>query len=127
MISDSVTNIDSYISLQPDKVKPLLEKIRTTIKSAAPAAEEVISYGMPAFKYHGIVVYFAACKNHIGFYPTGSGIANFEEELALFETSKGAVKFPYNKPIPYSIITKIVKFRVKQNLEKLNAKKKKHV
>lgn len=114
-------DVDQYIALQPELVKPLLEKMRRTIKTAAPNAEEVISYQMPAYKYQGILVYFAACKNHIGFYPTGSGIEAFKKELTGYEGSKGAVKFPYGKPLPLGLIAKIVKFRVKLNLENAQA------
>jgi uncharacterized protein YdhG (YjbR/CyaY superfamily) len=113
-------NIDEYISDFSEEVRILLEEIRFTIKNAATEAEEIISYQMPAFKYHGILVYFAAFKNHIGFYPTSSGIEMFKSELSEFNTSKGAVQFPYNKPIPYEVISKIVKFRVKENKRKQN-------
>lgn len=113
-------NIDEYISSQPEKVKAILEKLRQTIRKAAPEAEEVISYQMPAFKYHGMLVYFAAWKNHIGFYPVSSGIKAFNKELSAYEKSKGTIKFPIDKPIPYNLISKIVKFRVKENLAKAN-------
>ncbi len=96
----------------------LLEEMRETIRQAAPRAEEVISYNIPAFKQNGILVYYAAHKQHIGFYPTSSGIRNFEKELVGYTTSKGAVQFPFNKPIPKTLVKKIVKFRVKENLEK---------
>ena len=118
-------NVDEYISSFPKDVQIKLEQIRLTIIKAAPLAEEVISYGMPAFKYHGILVYFAAYKNHIGFYPTGSCIKNFKNEISEFKTSKGTVQFPLDKKVPLSLISKITKFRVKENLEKFNLKKKK--
>jgi uncharacterized protein YdhG (YjbR/CyaY superfamily) len=111
-------NIDEYIALQPEQIKPALELIRTTIKKIEPEAEEVISYKMPAFKYYGIIVYFAAYKNHIGFYPTSSGIAAFEKEFTGYKYSKGAVQFPLDKPLPLDLISRIVKFRVKENIEK---------
>jgi uncharacterized protein YdhG (YjbR/CyaY superfamily) len=111
-------DIDEYISFHPESVRIQLEKLRQTICKAAPKAEEVISYQMPAFKLNGMLVYFAAYKNHIGFYPTGSGIAAFKKELAPYETSKGTVRFPIDQPLPLGLIGKIVKFRAKQNLEK---------
>jgi uncharacterized protein YdhG (YjbR/CyaY superfamily) len=117
-------NIDEYIYLQPEPVRENLELIRMTIKKAAPKAEEVISYSMPAFKFHGILVYFAAFKNHIGFFPTSSGIQAFKEDVAGYKTSKGTVQFPLDKPLPLALVTKMVKFRVKENLDKAEAKKK---
>ncbi len=114
----AVKDIDTYIALQPIEVKELLEQMRHTIKKAAPNAEEVISYGMPAFKYHGMLVYFAAFKKHIGFYSLPSGHAAFEKELSAYKQGKGSVQFPLDKPLPLVLITKMVKFRVKENLEK---------
>ena len=108
-------NIDDYISGFPQDVQSILQQIRSIVKSSAPDAEEKISYGMPAFTLHGRpLVYFAAFKNHIGFYPLPQGIKAFEKELADYKTSKGAVQFPLNKPVPVSLITNIVKFRMKQ-------------
>jgi len=92
--------------------------LRKTIKTAAPAAEEVISYNMPAIKQNGILVYYAAYKAHIGFYPTPSAIEAFKKELSKYESSKGAVRFPLDQPLPLSLITRIVKFRIKLNQEK---------
>jgi len=115
-------DINEYIAAFPQNVQQTLEKLRVTIKKAAPKAEEVISYQMPAFKYHGILVYFAGYKKHIGFYPTSSGIAAFKQEFSNYKWSKGAVQFPIDKPLPISLITRIVKFRVKENLEKANLK-----
>ena len=112
--------IDEYISNFPKNIQEILEKIRQTIKKSAPKAEEKISYQMPAFALYGTLVYFAAYKNHIGFYPTSSGIKNFKEEISIYKNSKGAVQFPINKPIPHKLISKIVKFRVKENIEKEN-------
>jgi uncharacterized protein YdhG (YjbR/CyaY superfamily) len=111
-------NINEYIAGFPKNIQEILEKLRTTIKKAAPEAEEVISYGMPAFKLNGLLVFFAAHKNHIGFYPTPSGIEAFKKELAAYEGVKGSVQFPIEKPLPLGLITKIVKFRAKGNLEK---------
>ena len=117
--------IDEYIANFPAEVQALLQKVRATITKAAPAAEEAISYQMPTFKLKGNLVHFAAFKKHIGFYPAASGIAHFQTELASYKTSKGAVQFPLDKPIPYSLITKIVKFRAVENVAKAAAKAKK--
>ncbi len=114
--------IDEYIAGFSPEIQEKLETIRATIRKAAPKAEEAISYMMPTFKLHGNLVHFAAFKNHIGFYPGASGIAAFEEELAGYETSKGTVQFPLDKRVPLTLITKIVKFRVQQNLDKAAAK-----
>ena len=112
-----VEDIDSYIGSRPDHVREKLGELRQIIRSAAPKAEEVISYRMPAFKLNGIVVYFAACKNHIGFYPTGSGITAFEKKLTGYSYSKGAIQFPLDKPLPIGLIKRIVKFRLRQDAE----------
>jgi uncharacterized protein YdhG (YjbR/CyaY superfamily) len=96
-----------------------------TIHIAATTAEEVISYNMPAFKQNGILVWFAGYKNHIGFYPSSTPIKLFKEQLTKYKTSKGAIQFPIDKPLPLALITKIVKFRIKQNSEKAAAKQKK--
>jgi len=112
------TNIDEYIGSFPNDVQEILEKIRLTIQEAAPDATEKISYSMPAFEQNGIVVYFAAFKNHIGLYALPTGHEAFKEEFLPYKSGKGSVQFPFNKPIPYDLITKIVKFRVKENLEK---------
>jgi uncharacterized protein YdhG (YjbR/CyaY superfamily) len=118
MKSAKPKNVDEYISGFPKDVQKKLAELRTTIRKAAPDAEEIISYQMPAYSLNGNLVYFAAYKNHIGFYPTASGIKNFESDLSKYESSKGAVKFPIDKPLPLGLITKIVKFRVKENLAK---------
>jgi uncharacterized protein YdhG (YjbR/CyaY superfamily) len=110
--------IDEYIKIYPTNIQSILEQMRQTIQKAAPEAGEAISYQMPAFKLNGNLVYFAAFKNHIGFYPTSSGIEAFKQELSPYKTSKGAVQFPLDKPIPYDLVEKIVLFRVKENLEK---------
>jgi uncharacterized protein YdhG (YjbR/CyaY superfamily) len=122
-------NIGEYIAGFPKDVQEILEKIRITIKKAAPDAEETISYKMPTFNLNGhYLVYFAAYKKHIGFYPAPIGNADFAEELSLYESGKGTLKFLLDKPIPFRLITKIVKFRVQENLaraeEKAKAKKK---
>lgn len=111
-------NIDEYIALQTPERQTLLEQMRQTIKKVAPEAEEVISYNMPAFKYHGILVYFAAYKNHIGFYATPTGHSEFKEELSVYKQGKGSVQFPLNQPLPLDLISKIVKFRLTENLKK---------
>lgn len=118
-------NVNEYIASFPKDVQGILEKLRATIKKAAPGAEELINYGVPAFRLNGNLVFFAAHKNHIGFYPAPSGIEAFKKELAAYEGAKGSVQFPLEKPLPFALITKIVKFRVKENLEKATAKAKK--
>lgn len=106
--------IDEYIAAYPPPVQLLLEQVRETIHRAAPNAEETISYGMPAFKQQKMLVYFAAYKKHIGFYPTSSGIKTFEKDLINYKWSKGAVQFPIDKPLPLKLVSKIVAFRVKE-------------
>jgi uncharacterized protein YdhG (YjbR/CyaY superfamily) len=114
------SNVDEYIAAFPKEVQQLLQQMRATIKAAAPKAEELISYGMPGYKYHGVLVYFAAFKNHIGFYAIPAGHKVFEKELSKYKQGKGSVQFPVTKPLPLSLIIKIVKFRAKENLNKLN-------
>jgi uncharacterized protein YdhG (YjbR/CyaY superfamily) len=114
--------IDEYIATFPPEIQKKLEEIRATIKAAAPDAEEKISYKMPAFAQKGMLVYFAAWKNHIGFYPIPSGTQAFKQELSAYESSKGAVKFPHNKPLPLDLISRIVKFRLAENLKKAEEK-----
>ncbi len=111
-------SIDEYIKTFPLDVQKILEKMRQTIRKAVPEAEEAISYQIPAFKLNGDLAYFAAFKKHIGFFPTSSGISAFKKELSKYKTSRGTVQFPLDKPIPYDLITKIVLFRKKENLEK---------
>ena len=111
-------SIDEYIRSFPADVRKTLNRLRQEILSAAPGAEETISYGMPAFKLRGILVYFAAYKNHIGFYPTSSGIRAFRKDLSKYKCSKGTVQFPIGDPLPYPLIKKIVKFRISENLER---------
>jgi uncharacterized protein YdhG (YjbR/CyaY superfamily) len=119
-------NIDEYIAGFPDDVQEILKRIRTTIKKAAPNAEETIKYQMPTFTLKGNLVHFAAYKNHIGFYPAPRGIEQFKRELSVYEGAKGSVRFPLDKPIPFGLISRIVKFRVKGNLTKAEAKEKKN-
>jgi uncharacterized protein YdhG (YjbR/CyaY superfamily) len=118
------TDTDSYISDFPEETQKLLQQLRKAIKEAAPKAEEVISYGMPAYKLNGPLVYFAGYAHHIGFYPTGTGIVAFEKEIATYKHSKGAIQFPLDKPLPLTLIKKMVKFKVAENQEKAKAKKK---
>jgi uncharacterized protein YdhG (YjbR/CyaY superfamily) len=118
MKTNQAANIDGYIAAFPEDVQKKLQEIRATIKKAAPEAEETISYAIPTFKLNGNLVHFAAFKNHIGFYPTPTAIEAFRKELSVYESAKGSVQFPLNEPLPHALITKIVKFRVKDNLEK---------
>ncbi len=120
-----IKSIDNYINQFPDEIKSKLEKIRAAIKKAAPKSTEVISYGMPAFKQNKVLVYFAAGKNHIGFYPTPNPIKVFSKELESYKTSKGAIQFPLDKKIPLTLISKIVKYRVAEDLENMDKKKSK--
>ena len=110
--------IDGYIATFPKNVQDILEEMRKVIKESAPESEETISYGMPTFKLKGNLVHFAAYKNHIGFYPTPSAIEAFKEDLSPYKSSKGAVQFPIDKPIPFELVKKIVIFRVEENLAK---------
>lgn len=123
MITNNFTTIDEYIAGCPPRVAALLQTIRETIRAAAPEAEETIAYMMPAFKQHGPVAYFAAFKNHIGFFPTSTGIAAFQHELSGFKTSKGTLQLPLDQPLPLDLITQIVQFKVAENLEKAALKK----
>jgi len=118
-------DIDEYIASFPKDIQEILEKLRETIRKAAPDAEEIISYQMPTFALKGNLVHFAAYKKHIGFYPAPTGIEVFKKELSAYEAAKGSVKFPLDKPIPFDLIGKIVIFRVKENLERAEAKVKK--
>lgn len=118
-------SIDAYIQTFPGHIQEKLEEIRQVIRAAATQAHEVISYNMPAFKQHGVLVYFAGYKGHIGFYPTGSGIRDFQHEFGEYKWSKGAVQFPLDKPLPADLITRMVKHRVEQDARKAETKKKK--
>jgi len=112
------SDIDTYISSFPEEIQKILGELRATIRKAAPEAKETINYGMPTFSLKGNLVHFAAFKNHIGFYPTPSGIESFKKELSVYEGAKGSVKFPIDKPLPFDLISEIVKFRVKETLQK---------
>ena len=125
--SKKFKTVDEYFSVIPKNRRDILGQLREAIQQAAPQAEELISYNMPAFRFHGMLVYYAAYGEHIGFYPGAGAIINeaFKNELAGYETSKGTIRFPIEKALPLRLIKNIVKYRVKQNLEKEKAKKKK--
>jgi uncharacterized protein YdhG (YjbR/CyaY superfamily) len=118
-------NIDDYISQFPADVQAILEKVRATIRQAAPEAKETISYMMPAFRQHGILVYFASWKKHIGMYPPISGDKSLEKAIARYAGPKGNLQFPLDEPIPYDLIERIVKLRVKQDAAKAAARRRK--
>jgi len=117
--------IDDYIAGFPPEVQVILEKMRATIRKAAPGAEEAIKYRLPTFVQSGNVVHFGAFKNHIGFYATPTGNQQFRKELSAYPGAKGSVQFPLDRPIPFGLVSRIVKFRVKENLERSAAKRKK--
>lgn len=125
MKSNQAGNIDEYIAGFPKHIQKKLEGMRATIRKAAPAAEETIKYAIPTLTLNGNLVHFAAYKNHIGFYPAPKGIEEFKKETAAYEGGKGTLKFPIDKPLPLALVSKIVKFRVKKNLEKVKTKTKK--
>ena len=125
MKSIQAENIDDYIADFPKNIQKSLEDIRATIRKAAPDAEEAIKYAIPTFTLNGNLVHFAAFKNHIGFYPAPRGIEAFKKELSAYKGSKGTIQFPLDKPLPLALISKIVKFRVKDNAEKAKTKAKK--
>jgi uncharacterized protein YdhG (YjbR/CyaY superfamily) len=110
--------IDEYIATFPKNTQTVLQELRQVIRESAPEAEEAISYQMPAFKQNGVLVWFAAFKNHIGFFPKTSVIEAFKDELASYKVSKGTIRFTLDKPIPYELVRKIVKIRVKENTGK---------
>jgi uncharacterized protein YdhG (YjbR/CyaY superfamily) len=118
-------DIDEYIAGFTEDVQEILEEIRTTIRKAAPGAEETIKYHMPTFTLHGNLVHFAEYTKHIGFYPVPRGVAKFKKALSVYEGAKSTVRFPLDKPIPFGLISKIVKFRVKKNLDRAEGKRKK--
>ena len=116
MAAAQTKDVDAYIAKYPADIQEMLQQIRTIIISAAPDAVEMISYRMPGYKLNGMLVWFGAHTSHIGFYPRASGIETFKKELAIYKNSKGAVQFPVGKPLPAALITKMVKFRVKENM-----------
>jgi uncharacterized protein YdhG (YjbR/CyaY superfamily) len=109
------STVEEYLSAQPEDVRDSLGNLRKIIQRAAPQAEEVISYNIPAFKWNGMLVWYGGFKKHVGLYPKASAIAAFRHDLAVYKTSKGAIQFPLSEPIPESLIGKIVKFRLKEN------------
>ena len=116
--SAKITSVDGYIAGFPPATRTLLQQVRTTVMKAAPKAEEVISYNMPAYKFYGMLVYFAGYDKHIGFYPMPAAIEAFKKELAVYKSAKGSVQFPLDKPMPLKLITQMVKFRALMNKEK---------
>ncbi|MBW7453464.1 iron chaperone [Paenibacillus sepulcri] len=118
-------SVDEYISTFPSEIQALLEALRKVIQEAAPDAKEKISYQMPTYAQHGNLVHFAAYKNHIGFYPAPSGIVAFKQELSKYKGAKGSIQFPLDEPLPYELISRIVQFRVAENIEAAAAKLKK--
>lgn len=124
MIPNNAKDIDEYISAFPKDVQKILEQVRATVKKAAPQAEEAIKYAIPTYVLNGNLVHFAAFKNHIGFYPTPTANEEFKKELSAYKTGKGSVQFPLDQPMPLGLITKIVKFRIEKNSEKVKKKKK---
>ncbi|MFL5766016.1 MAG: iron chaperone [Bacteroidia bacterium] len=118
-------NVDAYIASFPLSTQKILQKVRDTVRKAAPKAEEIISYGMPAYRLHGILVYFAGYEHHIGFYALPSGNTAFRKQLSKYKMGKGSIQFPLDEPMPLKLITDIVKFRVTENKEKEATKKKK--
>lgn len=118
------TTIDEYIAAFPEDVRKVLNQLRQAIQATAPEAEETISYQMPTYTLHGNLVHFAAFKHHIGFYPTPTGIEAFQKELAPYKGAKGSVQFPLDQPLPLPLIRRIVQYRMKENLERKQKKKK---
>jgi uncharacterized protein YdhG (YjbR/CyaY superfamily) len=125
-LAPRVKTIDEYVTSFPEDVQAVLQEIRRTIRECAPKAEETISYRIPTFKLHGNLVHFAAFKDHIGFFPTSSARAAFPEELSKYKGGKGTIQFPLDEPIPYELIRKIVRYRVKESSpeRKVSQKKK---
>lgn len=121
----NISTIDEYIAGYPEEVQKALEEVRATVKKAAPKAEEKISYGIPTFALNGNLVHFGAFKNYIGFYAAPTGHKAFEKELSKYKSGKGSVQFPLDEPMPLSLITKIVKFRIKESMAKAEVKRKK--
>lgn len=117
-------NVDDYIQRYPADVQPVLQKIRQTIRKTAPKAEEVISYQIPGYKQNGMLIFFAAYKNHISVYPAPRGNETFRKELSAYKGGKGTVQFPIDQPVPYDLITRITRFRLKENEERATVKNK---
>jgi uncharacterized protein YdhG (YjbR/CyaY superfamily) len=117
-------DVKAYIAAHPKPVQTLLKQLRDAIRKAAPEAEEVISYGMPAYKYKGMLCYFASHTSHVGFYPMASGIAKFKKEIAGYKSAKGSVQFPFETGIPAELVNQMIRFRVRENEAKAAAKAK---
>ena len=122
MEKHKISTVDEYIAQQPLAMRASLKQIRETIRKAAPEAEEILSYQMPAYKFHGMLLWFAVHKSHFGLYPMASTIVKFKNKLGAYETSKGTIQFPFGKTLPLKLITEITKFRVKENMEKIRLK-----
>lgn len=122
-MANKPSSIDAYIAGFPKQIQDILQQVRHTVTKAAPGAQETIKYDMPTFTFKGNLVHFAAFKKHIGFYPAPTGDPAFEKDLAPYKTGRGSVQFPYNKPMPLELITKIVKLNVQRNTKKENEKK----
>jgi len=120
-----VTTIDEYIAAFPAEIQAALQAVRSVIHETAPEAQEAMAYGIPTFKLNGNLVHFGGFKKHIGFYPAPSGIEKFKEELAAYPGSKGAIQFPLDRPIPFDLIRRVVRFRMQENLSKAQAGKSK--
>jgi uncharacterized protein YdhG (YjbR/CyaY superfamily) len=120
---NAAANVDEYLAGFTGEIRQKLDQLRALIRSAAPDAEEGIGYGMPAYKMNGILVYFAGTKSHIGFYPTGSGVAQFQHDLTGYSVSKGTIRFPIAQPLPVELIKRIVRFRLEENREKATLKR----
>jgi uncharacterized protein YdhG (YjbR/CyaY superfamily) len=125
MAMNKPKDVEEYIGSFPAGVQQRLQQIRDTIKKAAPQTKEVISYSMPAYRQNGILVYFAGWEKHIGFYPGAGAIAHFKHSLAVYNGAKGSVQFPLGEPLPVDLITNIVLFRLREDAERAEAKKKK--
>jgi len=115
-------DIDAYLATVPTDARVTLEKLRQAVRAAAPKATECISYGMPAFKHHGVLVYFAAFKNHCSFFPGAAALKNYQDELKSYGTSKGTIRFPVDKPLPVALVKKMVKDRVRENEARIRTK-----
>lgn len=120
--AQETASVSAYIRKFPKEVAEKLESLRQVLKKTAPQAEEIISYQMPAYKFHGILVYFAGYRNHIGFYPGAKAIEVFSQDLLSFKTSKGTIQFPLDQPLPLTLVKKITRYRISENLEKLRQK-----
>ncbi|HTR27791.1 MAG TPA: DUF1801 domain-containing protein [Puia sp.] len=121
-VSVKYKTVDEYLSFCPEEIQYKLEDLRRTIKKAAPQALEIINYNIPSYKQHRVLVHFAAYKNHIGFYPTSSGVREFRNELTRYKVSKGAIQFPIDEKLPLALIAKIVRFRAREDAAKAAGK-----